>query len=185
MKIIKTLLICLLVLFSPSLFSQELKNLKEKNGFREIKLGTDVSKYPYLIKQDSSNKKFFGNMADYDYIVNHKYTKKFDSVGNGEIKKVVVKTYQKKIFQILLLVDDYYFSIEKMLELNFGKSTSIFNSSLEWETEGINLTLFGCVTENSQINCNHLMLIYTDIELSKAAEIEKLKRDKAKAESEF
>ncbi len=185
MKIIKALLICLLVLLSSKLLSQELSNLKEKNGFREIKLGTDVSKYPYLIKQNSSNKTFFGNYADYDYIVNQRYTKKFDSIGNGEIKKVVVKTYQKKIFEILLLVDDYYFNIKKMLELNFGKSASIIDSSLQWETEGISLTVLGCVIENNQNNCHHLTLIYTNIELSKAAAIEKLKKEKAKAESEF
>jgi hypothetical protein len=185
MKIIKPLLICLIVLFNSKLLSQEMRNLKEKNGFREIKLGTDVSAYPYLIKQDSSNKNYFGNYADYDYIVNHKYTDKFDSIGNGEIKKVVVKTYQKKITRILILVDAYYFDIKKMLELNFGKSGSIMDRVLEWEAEGVKLYVLGCVLQESQFDCHHLTLIYTDTELMKASDMEELRKDKLKAKLEF
>lgn len=127
-----------------SIYSQDLEKLKENNGFRDIKLGSDVQDNLAFIKKDSTNIKYFGVWTEYDYIFNHSYYKGYDKIGDVEIYRVFVKTFNDKIFDIRLILEKDFEVIE-LLNLAYGKATfdSLEGDSLYWKIDNIECGLSG------------------------------------------
>lgn len=115
-------------------FSQNLEVLKSKNGFRELKLGDKADNYPELIKKDSSNLSYFGVWQEYDYIV-HPESDLYKNIGESEVYRILVKTYEGLIYKIFISVESNYEVID-LLKTEFGEATWINKTSdtnLVWD----------------------------------------------------
>jgi hypothetical protein len=183
MKTKKILQLFLFLFCIQSLSAQNIERLKENNGFREIKLGSDVKDYPAFIKKDSTNSKYFGLVGyEYEYIFEQGVKAGYDKVGDAEIYRILAKTFNGKIFKINVTLEKDYGTI-KMLKLAFG----------EPNFENMELGMLRWNTENN-IECEfmgHIDLFkndfvrFTDLNIKKLYEKDKKEKEKKRAISEF
>jgi len=145
-QILILILILSLLLFSVS-FSQDLDKLIENNGFRKIKLNSNIKDYldekGYydFIKKDSVNLKYFDGFTQYDY----RYaTDDYNKIGNTKILKIFVKTFNDIIYNIFIVTEPNI-EVYELLELAYGKPNgSDYQFSINsrtWETEKFRCTL--------------------------------------------
>ena len=129
MRILITLLF---LCFSLASFGQLSKELDKRNGFKDLKLLTDVTTYTGLEywKDDKSK-------ADHAFYKAKKGS--YELIGDVEIYKITVYTYKNKIFRIEVITpndEKLYRSLEKA----YGKiNSSIAASYSFWDGENLRL----------------------------------------------
>lgn len=178
---LKTICLLILLFFSKS-FSQDIKKLENNNGFRSIKLGSEIRNYPNFIKKSEQNSKYFSPWFEYDYILNLKKENDFKKIGDAEILQILAKVYNNKIYQIQIVTEKDNEVIE-MLETAYGKPNfdDIKADILGWRTEsGIQCEVMGRAGGYSQINIR-----YRDLNLESLAQKKDTEEKKKKAISEF
>ncbi len=100
-KIKYTLLLCSIVITSTS-FSQDLSKLREKQGYKEFKLGSDIRNYSDISK--TTLKRLSDN--DIQYVYNGS---KYVNIGKNKINKIYFKTVDFRIYEILILIKNDIF----------------------------------------------------------------------------
>ena len=127
------ILITLLLLgISVSSFSQFSKELDKRNGFKDIKILTDVTSYPGLEywKEDKSQ---------IDHAIYRATNGNYEKIGEVDIYKITVYTYRKLIFKIEVTTannEKLYRSFEKA----YGKLNSSLAASYSyWDGEKVRL----------------------------------------------
>lgn len=139
------------LLTTTFMFSQNLEKLVENNGFRKIKLNTNVKDYVdekgyfNFLKKDSTTIDFFKRFTKYDYIY---ASKDYEKIGNVKIKYIFVKTLNDIIYDIFIVTEPNL-EIFELIQLAYGKPTSTYKedsaqgASMTWNTEKLNCTLSG------------------------------------------
>ena len=127
------ILITLLFLgFSLSGFGQFSEELDKRNGFKDLKILTDVASYPGLeYWKDDKDKP---NHAIYKAVKG-----RYENIGDVEIYKITVYAYRNQIFKIEVITannEKLYRSLEKA----YGKiNSSIAASYSFWDGEKVRL----------------------------------------------
>ncbi len=160
--------------------SQSSQKLEEKNGFREIKLGNNITDYPNFIKKNSENDQYFGPWIDFEYILDLKSTR-YDKIGNATIHRIFAKTHENKIYAIKIILEKNYEVIELLKSL-YGEPTwdNLQADLIEWKTNKIECTFKGRYKGASNFHIDYVQLELEKLALKKSKEV-KLK----KANSEF
>lgn len=181
--------ILILSLFLTTIaFSQNLNKLIENNGFRKIKLNSNIKEYVDekgyfdFIKKDSVNLKYFKGFTEYNY----RYARNdYNKIGNTEILRIFVKTHNDIIYKIYIITEPNL-EVYELLELAYGKpnSSKYLNSigQKSWQTENFRCSL-NCIS-----GANFFQLEYYNYEIGKKAldlEMEKEKAKRKKAIKEF
>ena len=191
MRAIKKLHFFLIFISSTFVFSQDINKLIENNGFRKIKLNTNVYNYVDdngefdFIKKDSITIKYFRLGYDYDYVL---HSDVYSKIGNVKIQRVFVKTLNDIIYEIIILTEPN-FEIFDLLKLAYGKPTTSSNTYppnseyigylMNWTTEKIFLSVNGAELFNS------FSIKFYDKELESIARKLKYKEKTEKAINEF
>jgi hypothetical protein len=129
MRILITLLF---LVISVSSFSQFSNELDKRNGFKDIKILTDVTSYPGLEywKDDKSKA---------DHALYRTKNGSYENIGDVEINKITVYTYRNLIFKIEVITannEKLYRSFEKA----YGKLNSSLAASYSyWDGEKVRL----------------------------------------------
>lgn len=151
MKQTKQILLGIFLCSTTFMFSQDLNELIENNGFRKIKLNTNVNDYVDdkgyydFLKRDSTTVKYFERFTEYDYIY---ASKGYEKIGNVKIKYIFVKTLNDIIYDIFIVTEPNL-EIFDLIQLAYGKPTSSYGSessqgaSMTWKTDNLNCTLSG------------------------------------------
>lgn len=102
--------ILLFIAISLNSFSQNIQKLEENNGFRGIKLGSEISNYPSAIKEESKPNLFsmwinntyytFGN--GFDYVLDISNDNNFDRLDNAKILGLYLGVFKGKSEQLRL-----------------------------------------------------------------------------------
>lgn len=131
-------IIILVFLLSNHLFSQSY--LEKQNGFREIKLGSNINLYHDFIKKDSLSLKYFGIWTEYDYVYSGK---EYNKIGNVEINNIFIKVVNNLIYEILITTDKNLELLD-LLRNAYGKPTIDENGNLiGWYYENIRCRVIG------------------------------------------
>lgn len=123
MKNRKCLLLIIFILISTFSVSQDSKELKEKYGFRNIKLNSNVENYVdengyyEFVKRDSTNEYVFQGLTEYDYVYAGTDN---NQIGNIDIIRIYVKTVDKLIYEIFIAIKPDL-EIFDMMQLAYGK----------------------------------------------------------------
>jgi hypothetical protein len=141
-------LFLLLLLIPLVSFGQNISKLEELNGFRELKLGSDIREYNFVEKANSQNtyynwKSIIGGTvyftsttfrqshtnSDTELYVIRKGTPNYQAMPAGDkIEKVFIETFENKIYEIKIVVhhrpsSDYF--LLKSYRDAFGKPNII------------------------------------------------------------
>lgn len=167
---LKVRLILLIFIFTKSItYSQDLSKLSEDKGFREIKLGSNISKFN-CFKLNNSLKPFtykyysgiYNEISAYEFIPNSSYP--YYKIGDIGIYEIKVLVYQNKIFQIEIIIEKNK-DILELLKYRYGNYTSFDNSTIpeySWNTNnGIAFKLHG-YDNKSKLTVNSYILEYED-----------------------
>jgi hypothetical protein len=117
--------ILLFLAISLNSFSQNIQKLEENNGFRGIKLGTEITNYPFA-KAESKQELFtiyINNIRRYfhgfNYVVDIN-NNNFDRLDNAKILGLYLSVFKGKIREIMVLTEYHPYTLD-LLELAFGK----------------------------------------------------------------
>jgi hypothetical protein len=191
-----------LLFFAISLnsFSQNLQKLEENNGFRDIKLGSEITNYTdaiYITDQNIELSELYKETGfDLKYR-NHYYISskntKYNYLGNAKILAILLKVFKGKIFGIEV-VTEYSQDTFDLMKLAYGEplmgktSDSPFSS---WEVKNI-YCFFYRNHINSTLQKRISIIKYTDMIIEEQYELvekekekEKQKEKQKKAISEF
>jgi hypothetical protein len=162
------LLICL---FGNLTFAQSVEELDKRNGFKDIKLATEVHLYEGLEYKEEVPNEHFKQLSV--------YTKKkgyYESIGSIKIHDVEVLAYNGEVYKIKVVTEKnpkLYSGLKKA----FGEPTfSPRGDNYYWATKNVNLT-FGTSAKTK------LELIYTShvmkgrLKKDKEEEIEDISED--------
>lgn len=141
-----TLILCLIVNVSQA---QTVEELDKRNGFKDIKLATEVHLYEGLEYQEEVVDKLFKQLAVYQNKKGY-----YQSIGTIKIEEIEVLAYKGDVYKIKVITEKnpkLYSGLKKA----FGEPTfSPRGDNYYWSTDNINLT-FG---NNSKTT---LQLVYT------------------------
>ena len=120
--------ILLFLAISLNSFSQNIQKLEENNGFRGIKLGSQISNYPSAINAESRpdlfnlyiNNTFYTFNNDVNYVLDISNIKDFESLDNAKILGLYLGVFKGKIREIMVVTEYHPYTLE-LLELAFGK----------------------------------------------------------------
>lgn len=136
MRTIKLFMTILFSVFFLSKFnSQNIDKLKSNNGFRTIKLGSDVRNYKNLTLV--SNK---GEIKTYSLDLYK--SPNFQKIGHIPIKELELKSFQNKIYSIYITTSGD-FSLIGMLTDTFGEASHKSDLGWFWRTDNIELSVMG------------------------------------------
>ncbi len=132
--------ILLFISISLNSFSQNIAKLEENNGFREIKLGSEISNYPFAIKPDKGSNLFnvyvyrdhYNFEYDYNYVIDRS-NKNYEKLDNEKILGVYLSVFRGKIREICV-VSEYSPSTFVTLKRVFGEPTSF---GFQWSGKNI------------------------------------------------
>ena len=112
--------------------AQTANELDQRNGFKDIKLLSDVTTYPGL--------EFYKELKDKPDQAMYRAGKgSYSHIGDVEIYKLVVYTYRKQIYQIEVTTAKSE-KLFRSLEKAFGKiNSSIASQTSYWEGEKVKL----------------------------------------------
>ena len=139
---LRRILIILLILLSPIVYSQSLNNENDSNkgvpnGFNEIKLGLDIESVKKLLKNDSNF--LYRGDPDVSLLANENETL-IECEGVSYIKRAFFQFHDKKLFTIILELDikriDHY-SIYTNFSQKYGEPKSVSPSLIYWEDDNI------------------------------------------------
>ena len=127
-----TLVLCFIVSVS---LAQSTKELDKRNGFKDIKLATEIKQYEGLeYKEDITNEAFKKLSV---------YTKKkgyYESIGSIKIREVEVLAYKGEVYKITVITEKNP-KLYNGLKKAFGEATfSYRNDNYYWSTDNITLT---------------------------------------------
>jgi len=181
-------------------FSQNLQKLEENNGFRDIKLGSEITNYTdaiYITDQNIELSELY-KKTGYDlkyrnhYYISSKNTK-YNYLGNAKISAILLKVFEGKIFEITV-VTEYSQDTFDLMKLAYGEplmgKTSDSPFSI-WEVKNI-YCFFYRDQINSTLQKRISIIKYTDVIIKEQFELvekekekEKQKEKQKKAISEF
>jgi len=142
MKAYLTLGILLGLTATSMLYSQDLKELNRRRGFKDIKLGSVVDSVKGIVfrKDIIEKKEFPAKLYEVKY-------PDYEKIGDVAVKDVELKAYKSFIYQIdVTTVRDP--KIMKGLEKSYGKATySIRMESFYWRTDSLSLVYKGSSKE--------------------------------------
>ena len=189
------LYILLFIIISVNSFSQNIEKLEENNGFRSIKLGSEITNYPFAVDASSNSEKFslyinnkhYSFSNDLNYVLDIKNNNEFESLDNAKILGMYLGVFKGKIREILIVTEFKPYTLE-LLKLAFGEPNGFWN---QWSGKNIWCNYITEPTEEGKTP-NWSWIKFTDKLLDEQFEIEKkakLKADKElkqkKAISEF
>jgi hypothetical protein len=153
-KAVLLLIICI-ILWTPPLLAQSLKELEEKHGFQDIILDSEISDYSSLIfKKSLKNKK-----SDQPTLVYERIKGSYQKIGEVMIKSLEVKAFLGKIIEIRIITEKNT-DIMKALKKLYGEPYfSVRSNAWEWQSNGVLLSL-------SSIGKNKLEIIYASRKLN-------------------
>ena len=152
-RILYILLLTIPIIGLSQKFNTQNIFLKQKNGFRDIKLGDDIRSLSFVknhsessvkvtIKTTERYKSLSQEYYDFKYIVSKNYdynlvdeiklwvvdenNSKYKTIGNNiNINKTIVFTYKYIIYKIIIIVDNPYSSLElyNQIKIVFGEET--------------------------------------------------------------
>ena len=93
-------IIVAIVLFSASLFAQNVQGLQDRNGFKDIKLASDVNLYEGLIYEKEVNDEKFGKLQIYS-----RQKDAYASIGTIPIRDLKVTVYNGEVYLIQVIID--------------------------------------------------------------------------------
>lgn len=128
----RLLITLLFLVISVSGFSQFSTELDKRNGFKDIKILTDVTSYPGLKywKEDKSQA---------DHAIYRATNGNYEKIGDVEIYKITVYTYRKLIFKIEVTTANNE-TLFRSLEKAFGNINSSLAASYSyWDGENLRL----------------------------------------------
>ncbi len=122
--------ILLFIAISLNSFSQNIQKLEEKNGFRGIKLGSDISNYPSASKEKSFP---YSYIDEVNYVLDIRNDSNFDRLENAKILAVYLTVFKEKIREILVVTEYKPYTLE-LLKLAFGEPNGFGN---QWSGKNI------------------------------------------------
>jgi len=173
-------LVFLSVFFFSFQFSigQDMNFLIQQNGFRDIKLGSNINSYNDFIKKDKSTEKYFsslvGSRYEYMYI-----GKKYEKIDDTQIVSIYINTVNDLIYEIEIITEKDY-KLWQFIENAYGKPTVDTVDMKGWYPGKIRCRITG----NSD-NFSYYFLKYEDVELEDLAFIKKSETNKEKAKKQF
>jgi hypothetical protein len=120
--------ILLFIIISLNTFSQNLQKLEENNGFRGIKLGSEISNYSAAINAESNsnlfdlyiNNNFYNFSNNVNYVLDIRNDKNFESIDNAKILGIYLAVFKGKIREIKVITEYHPYTYE-LLKLAFGE----------------------------------------------------------------
>ncbi len=149
-----TIFLLLFLLVSNTFYAQNLEVLKEDRGYKEIRLGNDISQYN-CFKQEGRphgaqslalavGGKDQSKIMVYNFLPNSDYP--YYKIGDVEIYKLEVMTYNQKIYEIKIYLAPHV-DILPILKYRFGDYTNydeMIFPTYKWKTNnGIVCELLG------------------------------------------
>ena len=143
-------------------YAQNGKELDKRNGFKDIKLLTDIN--------DNSKLEFSKDVKDKpDYAIYKPKKGQYDKIGDIDIKKLNVYVYRKQIYQIDITTEKNM-QLFKSLEKAFGKiNASMVSKNAFWEGEKVRLNYM-------VVGSNKLILRYRSRDIDKIIAIDNKKK---------
>ncbi|SNR34011.1 hypothetical protein [Lutibacter flavus] len=203
-------LLILFLLASNFSFSQDLSVLKEKNGFRNIKLNSLVKNYKDFTETHNSDEyitlddnTFIVGLSKNKYELKTRYNTQINIAGS-EVRNITLSTIDGKIFEIFVDIK-YSSNVLDNLKLAFGKPNKSYvqdyaevdygttpDEKYTWEIDNVHCTLSNGNLYNGGDTNDVYHLRYVDIKLkelyvlrSKKNSLKKNKDKQKKATSEF
>ena len=160
-----------LVIFSTSIFGQDLAELDRRAGFKDIKLGSHIDSIKGAsFKKDIKEKNEFP--AKLFAVENEEYK----SIGEVKVKKVEVKTYKDFIYEIIVITSKDT-RLMKGLQKSFGKPIYILpTDTYNWKTELLSLTFKDNAKNELRLNYRYYPLIRKMLE-DKGKKIDEIAED--------
>lgn len=157
-----------LLMIQINLFGQDLWELDRRNGFKDLKLGSNVEQYEGVV--------LVGPAEDESVPEGKRYTSKsgyYQDIGGIKITGLDVNVYRSQIYSISVkTVKDP--NLLKALRKAFGKSAQILgNTSYEWKTDKLILVY-------RSYSKQEIELFYNSFDMRK-----KMKQDKDKKVQEI
>lgn len=123
------------IFLSYLLPAQDLAELDRRNGFKDLKLGSPIDSVKTAeFKKDIKEKNEFP-VKLYE-VENPEY----NNIGEVKVKKVEVKTYKDKVYEIIVITNKDT-RLMKGMEKSFGKPTYILTTdTYNWKTQRLSLT---------------------------------------------
>lgn len=191
--------ILILIIISLNSFSQNSQKLDENNGFREIKLGSEINNYEFAIERTSTNGELFNLYVgsnpyyfgtEFNYYIDTKH-ENYNKLGNAKILGIFLNEYKGKILQIKVIVE-FRFETFDLMKLAYGDTwndkASSYNAS--WSSKNVFCSLNALIEKNKKTDIS--IIDYVDRLLDEEFQIEKRAKEKAefiikqrKAASEF
>lgn len=135
------LLIIQIVFFLPYGYAQDCNFLESQNGFRNIKLGSDVNNYPDFVKKDRNNEDLFKNSirsdAEYVYV-----PRKEEKIGTANILYIYLVTDKQKIGETVV-ISQKVASVYYTLKLAYGEPQITSGSNWTWKNRSVSCTIIG------------------------------------------
>ena len=128
----RILITFLFLSFSIASFGQFSKELDKRNGFKDLKILTDVSLYPGLEYWKDDKDKL-------DHAIYRAKNGNYKTIGDVEIYKITIYTYRNLIFKIEVITENDE-KLYRSLEKAYGKlNSSIAASYSFWDGENLRL----------------------------------------------
>jgi hypothetical protein len=147
--------------FSAFCFGQFSVELDKRNGFKDLKILSDVASYSGLEywKEDKSQP---------DHAIYRAKKGNYDKIGDVDVAKVTVYTYRKQIFKIEVITEKNE-KLFRSMEKAYGKiNSSIAYSYSYWDGEKIRL-------KYETIGSKKIQLTYVSKEIKKIIALDKRK----------
>ena len=180
--------ILIFITISINYFSQNSQKLDENNGFRDIKLGSEISSYKYALKGTVQNDilyRFYINNNSYsfrypgaEYVI-ERPNKNFDKLGNAKILGIFLSVYNNKIYNIKIVIE-FTFETYELMKFAFGYpeiGTTCYSAL--WAGKNVTCGLNASTGLNSANNKPDISIInYTDNLISEQVKLEKSTKEK-------
>lgn len=138
-----------LLLCVSSVHSQSLNNLKEKNGFKNIKLGNSINDYLNYGFQELEREHYKGSHKLYKWDSNGNST--LSNIGEYNVSMIFVRTIKGVIYRIEVIVDNE--GVFDVLQNAFGYIKPNYPNL--WEIDGISCQWMPHNNKSAIIYSNH------------------------------
>jgi len=158
------LVVPVFLILSMRCFSQDIAELDERNGFKDIKLGSPIDSVAgYKLQKEFKEKDEFP--AKLYSIDNPEYEK----IGEVKVNKVELKTYKDLIYEIKVVANKDS-RLMKALESLYGKADyDLKNDTYFWKTENL-------ILKFQSEGKNKLVLLYVSYGLHRMMKEDKDKK---------
>lgn len=131
----KHILLATFISAGSSVLSQDLAELDRRNGFKDLKLGSRLDSV-----KGAEFKKDFKEKNEFPAKLYGVENDEYKSIGEVKVKKVEVKTYKDRVYEIVVITHKDT-RLMKGMEKSFGKPIYILpTDTYNWKTEKMSLT---------------------------------------------